>query len=384
MEFLFEFDIFRTKLSQHVASIVTIATPFSRIGDNVIAPQIILDLSPIARIHSQQGQTADWSRVESVIAAWREQEDATATFIGVADRSLYNHLNPSGKLSLKKWEKRGLASVVSFADQKILELAEQYPDAKVITSDLFRAERREFGWLNDSNRVIRPKFNDGTVSFVVQTLTPLTPHLESRYIEKRELNYRKMTTPEAERALEWEWGCSNPKCELSQVACFDTLPAFFNGVIKCPKCFQQAKQLGSCVNTRELVIQIAGREVRRVALPEGMSLHIGRGRGVDHFDVRPFLDKEYSRLVSRAHLKLTNRTGRIIAQDLHSKNGTMLIRDDGAVHKALLPDVEQVMELSDTISLARGILSLRISGKKLARGKYEPRLNQHPAAEIAE
>lgn len=343
-------------------------------------PQIIIDLSPIARGNGQQGEKADWSRVESVIAAWREQEDATATFIGVADRSLYGHLNPSGRLSLKKWEKRGLAVVVNFADQKILELAEQHPEARVITSDLFRAERREFGWLNDSDRVVRPIFNDDTVSFVVQILTPLTPHLESRYIEKRELNYRKITTPEAERALEWEWGCRNPKCELSQVACFDSLPAYFDGVIKCPKCFQQAKQLGSCINTRELVIQIDGQEVRRVALPEDMSLYIGRGRGADQLDVRPLLDKDYSRLVSRAHLKLTNRAGRILVQDLNSKNGTILIREDGAVRKALLPDIEQVMELSDTISLARGILSLRISGKKLARGKYDPRLNERPIA----
>jgi len=344
-------------------------------------PQIILDLSPIARVNGQQDEKADWSRVESVIAAWREQEDATATFIGVADKSLYSHLNPSGRLELEKWEKRGLAEVVSFADQRILELAEQFPEARVITSDLFRAERREFGWLNDSDRVIRPTFTLGKVSFSVQVLTPLSPHLESRFIEKRELNYRKMTTPEAERALEYEWACVNPKCELSQVACFDSLPAYFDGIIKCPKCFQQAKQLGSCISTRELVIQIDGQEVRRVAMPEGMSLHIGRGRGAHQFDVRPLLDKDYSRLVSRTHLKLTNRAGRIIAQDLNSKNGTILIREDGAVQKDLFPEVEQVIELSDTISLAHGILTLRISGKKLARGKYEPRLNELPIAE---
>lgn len=362
-------------MSAVVASLFIIATQVDVTGADLNSPQIILDLSPIARLNGQHEDRALWTRVEQVIAAWREQKDATATFIGVADKSLYKYLDSSGKITLKKWEQSELAMVVGFADQKILELAEKYPDARVITSDLFRAERRDNPWLNYSDRIYKPTFSGGQVTFSIQVLTPLTPHLESRFIEDREINYRKLKTPEAERALQWEWACINPGCELSQKQCFESLPAYFEGVIKCPKCYQVAKQLGSCANTRELVIQITGVEVQRVSLPEGMHLQIGRGRGVDQFDVRPLMDEKYFRLVSRMHLMLTNRGGRIFAKDLKSSNGTNLVRNDGAIRKVLLPDVEQLIELSDSILMAGDVLSLRISGKKRARGKYDPKLN---------
>jgi pSer/pThr/pTyr-binding forkhead associated (FHA) protein len=84
-----------------------------------------------------------------------------------------------------------------------------------------------------------------------------------------------------------------------------------------------------------------------------------------------------SHLVSRDHLRLTNTSGRLHVEELGSRNGTILIRTGGDESR-LQVGVLQILELTDRISIAKGALRIRASGRKRARGRYAPDLTTAP------
>ena len=120
-------------------------------------------------------------------------------------------------------------------------------------------------------------------------------------------------------------------------------------------------------------------EVDRIPVAEGASLTIGREKGGDRYDVRAVLDDKHSRMVSREHLRLTNKSGRIYIEELGSKNGTVLI-GEGSRRDSLQAGTRQVLDPADRISIANGALQIRLSGKKRARGRYAPDLTTAPWA----
>ena len=98
-------------------------------------PTVIIDLSAIAYPNDIPGvrdKRPEWQRVEAAVKAWR-QENAKAVFFGVVDKRTWHRLDGYGQQRLTDWKRRGMARFVSFADPDVLELAEQYPDAVVLT-----------------------------------------------------------------------------------------------------------------------------------------------------------------------------------------------------------------------------------------------------------
>lgn len=125
------------------------------------SPTVIIDLSPVVRLDDKD----DWRHVELVVKGWQEQRDAHAVFYGVADNSLWYMMDDYGKRSLQKWKRDQKARSTTWADPEILELAEKYPDAVVITTDLYRDHRRAHPWLQGSQRFYTPVFDGRKVSF---------------------------------------------------------------------------------------------------------------------------------------------------------------------------------------------------------------------------
>ena len=82
-------------------------------------------------------------------------------------------------------------------------------------------------------------------------------------------------------------------------------------------------------------------------------------------------------MVSREHLQVTNDSGRLLVEDLGSRNGTSVLRGDGK-DIPLQRGALQRLEQSDRLSLAGGVLQIRLSGRKRARGHYEPDLTTPP------
>jgi pSer/pThr/pTyr-binding forkhead associated (FHA) protein len=82
-------------------------------------------------------------------------------------------------------------------------------------------------------------------------------------------------------------------------------------------------------------------------------------------------------LVSRDHVRLSNQSGRLMVEELGSRNGTTLIRPSGD-ESWLQAGVLQTLQPTDRISLARNAVQIRPSGRKRAHGKYAPDLTTAP------
>src|SRR5262249_38186353 len=145
----------------------------------------------------------------------------------------------------------------------------------------------------------------------------------------------------------------------------------------CPECLTAARRVGARENTREVVVLLGDDEADRIPIAEGTSIVVGRGRGEARYDVRPLLNDGHSRLVSRDHLRITNKSGRLHLEELGSRNGTILIGPDGD-GSPLQVGVLQIFQPEARISIAKGALQIRPSGRKRARGRYAPDLTTAP------
>ena len=338
-------------------------------------PTVIIDLSPIVR----QQPKSDWHRVEMIVKAWRQQRDPAAVVYGIADNSLWHHLDNYGRQGLNSWKKRGWAKSVPWADPAVLDLATKHPAAAVITTDLFRDHRRAYPWLQGTTRVIRPVISNQSVVFEQLDYSPIPDYEVSMRVEEAGLKPKGINTPEARQALRFEWTCTNAACVLAEAAVIDRDPAFKDGHACCPECQTPAQQVGSCEDTRELVVLLSHGEVDRFPITEGASLVVGRGRGQSRYDVRTVLDEKDAAYVSREHLRITNGSGRLRVEDLGSHNGTTLVGEAG-LEVPLQANTLQMLDKSDRLSLARGALQIRMSGRRRARGSYEPDLTTPPTS----
>ncbi len=337
------------------------------------APSVIMDLSPIARLDGN----ARWELVDATVEAWRIQVDPAARFYGVADNSLYYKLDPKGRQKLGEWKRSRRARSVSWADPELLELATQFSDASVVTTDLFRDHRRTFPWLQGTTRIWKPVFVAGTIRFEQLDYSPIPAEEVSWRIEEANLTPKGFGGKEVRDALRYEWACTNTACLWSRKAVIEEDPAFKDGDVVCPSCSAPARRLAVRAGTKEIVFFLEDDEIDRIPLAERAELVIGRSRDLGRYDVREVLDGAAAARISRDHLKVVNRNGRVFAEELGSKNGTEFVAAEGRVVR-LQTGIQQALATGERIALAGGILNLRLSGKHRPRGTYEPDLTTPP------
>lgn len=333
-------------------------------------PSVIIDLSPIVRL----GGKTSWQRLEDVVAAWRQQRDPQARFYGVADNSLSNLLDEDGQRSLREWKRNEMARSVPWADPVILELAGKFHIPSILTTDLYRDLRGTFGWLQGTDRVWKPVIVGGAIEFEQLDYSAITADEISRHAEEAGLKPKGVRTRGDRALLRYEWQCTNDGCRWAARTVIEDDPAIRNGHAVCPSCRNPATKLQLREQTKEIVVLFHGNEVDRIPLAEDTELTIGRGAGTRHYNVREILDDAASERISRAHLKLTNKAGRILVEDLGSTNGTQIVESDG-VEKSLQTRIPQSLTSQMRITLARGTLSIRVSGKQRPHGRYNPNQN---------
>ncbi|WP_084598114.1 FHA domain-containing protein [Micromonospora chokoriensis] len=338
------------------------------------SPTVIIDLSPVVRDQNLN----DWGLVEKIVRAWRAQRDNNATFYGVADNSLWHCLDEVGKRALSDWKKRKIARSVPFADPDIIELAEQHPHAVVITRDLYRDLRRDHPWLQGSDRFFSPVYTDGKVSFEQLVMAPIDESEMSMRVEAGGLKPRGLASPEARQVLDSEWACVNPGCVWGGLPVIDKDPYYRDGVVRCPDCGEPVNRVGAIGHTRGVVVFLGTEEIDRFAVAEGRTIVVGRARGEDRYCVRDVLEAAQFALVSRDHLAVSNVNGDLFVEDLGSKNGTKLSHDGTTT--ALEPSVRQRVLQGARISLAKGALQIRRSGRKRVRARWDPDLATPPWA----
>ncbi|MFG1966108.1 hypothetical protein [Nonomuraea sp. NPDC049028] len=340
-------------------------------------PSVIIDLSPIVLLRGDPS----WDWVEAAVKAWREQKDPNARFYGVADNSLYYKLDDAGKRGLSEWKRKRMARSVSWADPEVLELATHFETASVLTTDLYRDHRRDFPWLQGTDRIWKPVVRDGAVGFDRLDYSPIPAEEVSWRVEEANLIPKGFKTTGARDALKYEWGCTTSTCPWGSKAVIEEDPAFRDGQVVCPSCSAPAERLGFRESTKEIVLLLGDDEVDRLPLAERFELTVGRGRGTGRYDVREVLEDAVASKVSRDHLKVINKSGRIFVVELGSKNGTDIVREDG-VAAPLQRGVQQALAPNEHLALAGGVLNIRLSGKRRPRGTYEPDLTTPPFLRI--
>jgi hypothetical protein len=304
--------------------------------------------------------------------------DRGAVFFGVADSSLSRRLDESGRASLRRWQRDGKAEEQRFADPRILELAQQYPHAVVLTTDKFRDHRKDFPWLQGSDRFYSFAFRGNDVEFRRTDMGETADYEVSWRVEEANLKPKGISTPEARRLLQYEWACDNSKCVWHGAPAIDDDPAFRGGRVLCPECDWPLRRLGEAKKTHELVILLGGSEVARLPIVEGGKITLGRGGGEDRFDLRGLLDDKSAGLVSRNHLSFSDSNGKLLVEDLGSKNGSQLVRADGT-SGSIPAGVLQVLAPFERVSIADGVLEIRLSGRRRVRGRYVPDRGAQPS-----
>ncbi|NPD06533.1 FHA domain-containing protein [Nocardioides sp. zg-1308] len=329
-------------------------------------PTVIVDVSTVVRDDDDPG----WHRMDALIALWRQEMDERAVFYGVLDHKSWYLLDDADQASFAAWQAAGRGTRAAWADPLVCEMAEKHPHAKVLTRDLYRDLRRDFVWLQNSDRFYSFDFSANGVSLRRSEMGHVRDEDVSQYGEAAALKPRNLGTPEGRQMLRREWACSNPRCPSSAASAIDTLPYNKFGKAVCPECRQPLHDVGEAAQTRELKLLIEGNDVAHLPLVEGARLTFGRSGGEDRFDLRPLVASNQT-LISREHVAFRNQGGRILVSDLGSKNGTSLVREDG--RKDPIPaGVEQRMELHEFVSIAGGVVEFRLSGKRYARGAYIP------------
>ena len=156
-----------------------------------------------------------------------------------------------------------MARSVSWADPEVLELATQFESAAVITTDLFRDHRREFPWLQGTDRIWKPVLADDSMKFEQLDYTAIAPEEVSWRIEEADLTPKGFRSPEARDALRYEWRCASSGCVWAGKAVIEEDPAFREGQVVCPDCSAPAEKLGPRESTKEIVLLLGEDEVDR-------------------------------------------------------------------------------------------------------------------------
>ncbi|WP_344341169.1 hypothetical protein, partial [Streptomyces rhizosphaericus] len=164
-------------------------------------PTVIVDVSTVVRDRVDPG----WHRMDALIDLWRREMDEKAIFYGVLDDASWYHLDDAGQAAFAAWQAAGRATRVRWADPLVCENAERYPHAKVLTSDLYRDLRRDFVWLQNSDRFYTFSFTPTGVSIERAEMGAIRDEDVSQYGEAASLKPKCLNTPEGRQMLRREW-----------------------------------------------------------------------------------------------------------------------------------------------------------------------------------
>jgi hypothetical protein len=335
-------------------------------------PRLLVDLSNVCRERALGAgdRRAAWERFVRVMHAWQRQLGGVPRGLALADENLRFLLCERDRVALEAAERDGIVrSVPGSADREILRLAERH-GACVLSSDYFRGSRRDrHPWIQGCvDRFFAWKLDaDGELTIVARDMGHTSAPSLSRHAELDELRDRGLDArlPADRELLGHGYRCTNEACLTARwhPDRLLVLPEQRDGRPRCPGCGCPLADLGPRPATVKVVIERRdGAKLLERTLEEGQELQLGRADLLDADD--PRLPR-----VSRRHVQLSLRDGRLWARDLDSRNGTTLIRWDER-HAAGAPAVALAGEPlalgpRDLLVLA-GAVRLRRSGERFA------------------
>lgn len=339
---------------------------------DIFAADFIVDLSNVIR----SGVRPSIIRFDRLVDALTIMErDPDVKVYAVADESLLclRELPQPDRRTLVRWHEGTLIDVTGDADARILELAAM-TGLPVITRDRFVGHRTEHPWLQGNTRqFLEPQVEpDGRlvicpVDLGVAADWMISQHEEQDVLKKQGLLAGPRRSPLLE-VLERSWRCPEESCRLYAArrrgGAF--LPRIRRGRATCEIHGRELLDDGPRPSTAQLKVLVERTCVARFIIVAGTSIAIGRSP-TNGISLAQWLDDREKQLVSRTHLVLTFRDGRLFVRD-QSTNGTRLTvtGNDGADQTIRLDaGRDYPLGLGDLVSCSARIVLTR-SGRRFS------------------
>lgn len=337
------------------------------------APTLLVDLSNVCH-HGDLGcgDRPTLARLDRLLAAWRTSVDADPSVLCVADRSLRRLLGAGDQRRLARMATRRevLVPEHGVADNVLLRLAEEHPDAALLSRDAFMAYRRSFPWIDaELDRFYTWSVDKRGV--VLRTQVKVGDDFAvSRAEEVDELRSHGFPgrAPTSHPVLRHRYRCvSEGPCltrdfhpEMLRVA-----PQLRDGsVAVCPGCGGPLEVVDSAVLGVEIKVRVDEHEVARFTLHDGAEAILGRDT-VPLGDLGTALVASGSlSSVSRDHARVRVAGRQLHVEDVGSRNGTWVaewVARDGA-HGSWQPleqGAERRVGKRDLVRLGRRVQLVR-------------------------
>lgn len=339
---------------------------------DIFTADFIVDLSNVIRM----GVKPDITSFRRLLDALEIRErDAGLRIYAVADESLLHlrELPRADRHTLARWREGGLIDVTGDADSRILELAAM-TGLQVISRDRYRDHRTEHPWLQGNTRqFLEPRLEpDGRlmirpVDLGVVSEWQVSQHEEQALLKKQGLLAGPGRSPLRE-VLDRSWRCPEKICGLYTASrgggAF--LPRIRHGRATCEIHGRELLDDGPRPAAAQVKVLVDGNCVARFTLAGGTSTVVGRSP-TDGISLASWLDDREKHLISRIHLVLTFRDGRLLVRD-QSTNGTRLtIAGKGGTEQTitLVPGRDYPLGLGDLVSCSARIALTR-SGRRFS------------------
>ena len=346
----------------------------TRTDDGVL---VVVDLSNLCRDRRllTVGLKADLGLLDQLTEALELSDIKVSGLKLIADRSLPPLLDSLGRRRLRELDRDGDVEFSSLADERLLELAfgESADHGTLVASmDNFDDFRRTYpsiqgstdcfiGWAPHSEGGLRVERRD----MGVHSHRRLSRKEESAEFKARRLQRKSVV----QRAGATYFRCETADCLIAQLwpERLPELPRYDDRTDKfvCPSC--EAPLIVGEPRPRgiQLIVFLDGAERFRLLLEEEGRVAVGRKDASGCVGLDSRLPEGTTDAVSRSHVAFSLVDGRVLVEDLDSRNGTVVRSVEGGDDVRLVAGTSHVMGRRDEIALPSGI-TIEPSGRSMA------------------
>lgn len=276
---------------------------------------VAVDVSSVCRDERLPG-SVDFTRLELVLEAWREQMDGFAKFYLAADRSLLREMKPDVRRVAEDMRDKGELDLFREADDALLDHAEKHGGC-VLSRDRFLDKRRDYEWVRErfyTWEIGKSKEGKNRVRITRQPSCNTQSFDISRAVEQKWAKSRGFPNLQHPAAKEL-WRCvSDDPCLTRQITpnALKVLPILKGDVALCPGCEKPLLSLGERPAEAELKLVFEGTTLAWFTLKAGEEVTFGRSTMPDTAALAELARKGAFDGVGRAHADL-RMEGKLVA-----------------------------------------------------------------------
>jgi len=276
-------------------------------------------------------------RLFALIDAWRAEFGAEARLRLIIDKRTVSELPEDEQLRFKPAARELGIEIVPFADDPILDYAED-TGATVISGDNFVDQRRYRPWIEEHpERFVAWGREAGKTVFRTGHIVHVRERRVSEAEQNADFKSSRIDPRRHREILETRWRCLSRVCgegrnRQGELLSWPVIDRYNRAC--CPECMRELVSLGPRGVYRQVVVTAVGSETAllRFPLEKGLPVVLGRGRPEDGIGLEavPGMPPEVSK-ISSVHLLLKLESRDVLTvTDLGSTNGSTVHRGGAA------------------------------------------------------